>query len=261
MIRVIRAFGLLAVSLTLATQAVAGQGNNLPPGPHFMLNVIAFNAGNCPAGDFTDSNRHMIAVQANFTPDGSGILDTTQAGADKNLIIKTNTIKLTEGSDIQVIDGNACDKGGAELMLPADPFVCDADGDGAIDANRVNDPACVGENLQFQEYRVFLRLVGRLGTGIGVTTCADENTVDVNGDGVIDDTVICSTENVVRVRGAGSKFEDVTRQLLTICVDTDGNGTCDARYGIFDPALEDAFWQWNTAGKAHAQLVFVPLPD
>jgi hypothetical protein len=57
----------------------------------------------------------------------------------------------------------------------------------------------------------------------------------------------------------------VTRQLLTLCVDTlaDGNldGTCDARYGIFDPALIDAFWQWNRSGKAHAQLVFVPLPD
>jgi hypothetical protein len=37
--------------------------------------LIAFDAGNCPSGDFTDSNRHMIAVQANFTPpDGSGDL-------------------------------------------------------------------------------------------------------------------------------------------------------------------------------------------
>lgn len=259
------AFGVLAVSLTLASRAVAGQGNNLPPGPHFMLNVIAYDAGHCPAGDFTDSNRHMIAVQASFTPDGSGNLDATQAGTDKNLIIRTNTIKLTQGDDIQVIDGNACNKGGAELMLPADPFVCDVDGDSVIDANLVNDPSCVGENLQFQEYRVFLRLVGKLGTRIGVTTCADENTVDVNGDGAVDDTVICSTENVIRVRSAGSKFEDVTRQLLTLCVDTlaDGNldGACDARYGIFDPAIEDAFWQWNTDGKAHAQLVFVPLPD
>jgi len=260
MIRSIRAFGVIVVGIALASSAAAGQGNNLPPGPHFMLNVIAFDAGNCPAGDFTDSNRHMIAVQANFTPDGSGNLGSTQAGTDKNSIIRINTIKLTEGPDIQVIDGNACNKGGAELMLPADPFVCDVDGDGVIDANLVNDPACVGENLQFQEYRVFIRLVGKLRTGIGVTTCADE-AIDIDGDGVVEDTVICSTENVVRVRAAGSKFEDVTRQLLTLCLDTDLNGTCDTRYGIFDPALSDAFWQWNTQGKAHAQLVFVPLPD
>jgi len=220
---------------------------------------------NCPAGDFTDSNRHMIAVQANFTPDRSGNLGSTQAGVDKSVLIKTNTIKLTEGPDIQVIDGNACNKGGAELQLPTDPFVCDVNGDGVIDANLVNDPACIGEDLTFQDYRVYLRLVGKLKTGIGVTTCADENTVDVNGDGVVDNTVICSTENVIRVRSAGSKFEDVTRELLTLCIDTLADGSlddmCDARYGIFDPALQDAFWQWNADGKAHAQLVFVPLPD
>ena len=60
MIRSIHAFGVLAVGLMIASQAVAGQGNGLPPGPHFMLNVIAFDAGHCPAGDFTDSNRHEI---------------------------------------------------------------------------------------------------------------------------------------------------------------------------------------------------------
>jgi hypothetical protein len=258
MIRSIQLLGVLVVGTALASPAVAGQGNNLPPGPHFMLNVIAFDAGNCPAGDFTDSNRHMIAVQANFTPDGSGDLGSTQAGKDKNDIIKINTIKLTQGPDIQVLDGNACNKDSAELMLPADPFACDGDGDGVLDA--VNDPACIGENLEFQEYRVFIRLVGRLDTGIGVTTCADE-AIDIDGDGVIEDTVICSTENVVRVRAAGSKFEDVTRQLLTLCLDTDLSGTCDTRLGIFDQALSDVFWQWNTSGKAHAQLVFVPQPD
>src|SRR5258708_1853471 len=52
MIRSIRAFGVLVVGTALASSATAGQGNQLPPGPHFMLNVIAFDAGNCPAGDF-----------------------------------------------------------------------------------------------------------------------------------------------------------------------------------------------------------------
>src|SRR5215471_732797 len=105
MIRSIEAFAGLVVSLTFASHAVAGQGNGLPPGPHFMLNVIAYDAGHCPAGDFTDSNRHTIAVQASFTPDGSGDLGATQAGTNKDLILKTNTIKLTEGPDIQVVDG------------------------------------------------------------------------------------------------------------------------------------------------------------
>ena len=265
MIRSIQAVGALWAAVALASPAAAGQGNHLPPGPHFMLNVIAFDAGNCPAGDFTDSNRHMIAVQADFTPNDSGDLGSTQAGQDAKTIVRTNTIKLTQGPEIRVVDGNACSKGGAELMLPADPFLCDTDGDGAVDPDSINDPTCIGEDLEFQEYQVFVRLVGRLGTRIGVTTCADENTVDVNGDGVADDTVICSTENVIRTRTAGGKFEDVTRQLLTLCLDTlaDGNldGTCDERRSIFDTDLAGAFWQWNTLGKAHAQLVFVPLPD
>jgi hypothetical protein len=269
----------LVIALTLllsADRAIAGNGNGLPPGPRFMLNVIAYDADHCPSGDFTGSNRHMIAVQADFTPDGSGDLTTTQAGKDKNLIIRNNTIKLTKGSDIQVLDGNACSKGGAELMLPADPYRCDADGDGAVDEQAVDDPACIDQDLSFQEYRVLVRLVGRLDTAIGVTTCASENTqdldgdgvadgIDVDGDGVVGDTVMCSTENVVKIRSRGSRFEDVTRELLTLCLDTldDGNldGACDFRYGIFDPALIDAFWQWNTQGKAHAQLVFVPIPD
>jgi hypothetical protein len=50
---------------------------------------------------------------------------------------------------------------------------------------------------------------------------------------------------------------------LTICLDTfddlNFDGNCDVRLGIFDPALEDYFWQWNTKGKAHAQLVFIPV--
>jgi len=241
-----------------------------------MLNVIAFDADQCPSGDFTGSNRHMIAVAADFTPDGSGDLGKTQAGKDKNTILRNNTISLTRGDEFRVLDGNACDKGAAEFMLPADPFACDLDGDGSVDGAALSDPGCIDQDLTFQEYRVFVRLVGKPNTAIGVTTCASENTLDVDGDGLpdgidvdgngtVDDTVLCSTESVVRVRDKGRKFEDVTRELVTLCLDTldDGiiDGMCDVRYGLFDPDLIDYFWQWNTSGKAHAQLVFVPIPD
>ena len=59
-------FVAILLSVTLNYAAMAGQGNNLPSGPRYMLNVIAFD--NCPAGDFIGSNRHMIAVKANFDP-------------------------------------------------------------------------------------------------------------------------------------------------------------------------------------------------
>jgi hypothetical protein len=65
----------------------------------------------------------------------------------------------------------------------------------------------------------------------------------------------------MRGNGKFAKFENVTKQLLTLCLDTDGDTVCDSRYPLFAPELEDYFWQWNTSGKAHAQLVFIPIPD
>ncbi len=246
-------FVTILLSLTFVYSiAVAGQGNNLPSGPRYMLNVIAFD--NCPAGDFTGSNRHMIAVKANFDPysDPTKPLTGTQAGKLVSDMIKTNTISLTPGADFQVLDGNACSKEGAEFALPPDPYICPVD-----------DPYCLNTDPTFQEYKVYVRLVGKPKTGIGVTTCAIE-TVDV--DGITQDIMVCSTENVVKVRmtGKGSmSFDDVSKELLTICLDTSVplDGKCDIRYPLFTAPLSDYFWQWNTDGKAHAQLVFIPLPD
>ena len=248
---------LLSVTLNCAI-AVAGQGNNLPSGPRYMLNVIAFD--NCPAGDFTGSNRHMIAVQANFDPfsDPSKPLTGTQAGKAVTDFVNTNTIALKPGSDfndIQVLDGNACSKGGAELVLPADPYTCSP-----------LDPNCLNTDPTFQEYRVFIRLVGKPKTKIGVTTCATETVVTDLVLGTTEDIIACSTENVVKVRMTGKdreRFEDVSKELLTICLDTDlvPDGKCDIRYPLFASQLSDYFWQWNTSGKAHAQLVFIPNPD
>lgn len=242
----------LALSLSLICGiAQAGGGNGLPSGPRYMLNVIAFD--NCPAGDFTGSNRHMIAVKANFTPDDSGVLTTTQANKLVSDMVKTNTIALTEGPDFQVLDGNGCSKQGAEFMLPADPFTCPE-----------NDPICLNTDPTFQEYQVYVRLVGKPNTGIGVTTCASETVVVDEGTGATQDIIACSTENVVKVRATGKgsmKFADVSKELLTILVDTDGDGVVDTRYPLFDSAPNNYFWQWNTQGKAHAQLVFIPRPD
>lgn len=248
----------LMVGMAGYSTALAGNGNNLPPGSRYMLNVIAYD--NCPAGDFTGSNRHMIAVQADFgSIDPEAGTTSNQAGTLYRDIIRTNTISLTRtppelGNVFQVIDGNACSKGGGEFMLPANPYDC---GTGIT-----NDPACINEDLNFQEYKVYVRLVGKPNTKIGVTTCA----VDDMGttEDTSDDTIVCSTENVIKVRTTGKnsmQFEDVSKELLTICLDTDESGTCDTRYALFDQALYDYFWQWNTGGKAHAQLVFIPIPD
>ena len=224
----------------VSSAAWAGKGNALPPGPRYNLQVIAYDK--CPAGDFTESNRHQIAVKANYQV-MSGDLASNQGGVLKSDLLKQNTILLTpsDTGDFQVADGNACDPNdGAELILPRDVS---------------------------GKYRVYVRLVGAPGTGIGVTTCAEElDLTDFDGDGIAEE-ILCSTKNVIEFRQSGSggkglKFTDYTKELLTVCVDTftDGNfdGVCDVRLPLFDPQPTYYFWQWNTQGRAHAQLVFIP---
>lgn len=53
------------------------------------------------------------------------------------------------------------------------------------------------------------------------------------------------------------KFVDYTEELLTVYADVDLDGMLE-RVPLFDASLENYFWQWNTKGKAHAQLVFIP---
>ena len=229
-----------ALMSVVSSAAWAGKGNNLPPGPRYNLQVIAFD--NCPAGDFTGSNRHQIAVKANYQV-MTGDLGSNQGGALKSDLLRQNTILLSpsDTGEFRVADGNACEQNdGAELILPRDIY---------------------------GKYRVYVRLVGAPGTGIGVTTCAEElDLSDFDGDGRPEE-ILCSTENVIEFRqsgtgGKGLKFTDYTKELLTVCVDTfvDGNfdGECDVRLPLFDTQLEYYFWQWNTQGRAHAQLVFVP---
>jgi len=243
----------LSILLTVLLSGPALAGNGAATGKDgFMLNIVAYDI--CPAGDFTGSNRHHIAVQADYSLDQNGNL----AGS----IVRTNTIKLTSSGvdgDFQVLDGNACanrGKDGAELMLPINVDNCEGE--------------CPVEDPTFTQYRVYVRLVGQPGSGIDVTTCAEETDDTIFNDNTGDTgdlNILCSTESVVEVRETGGKkmrFTDYSKQLLTICLDTydDGNfdGVCDERVGLFDSRLTEYFWQWNTNGRAHAQLVFKPVP-
>jgi hypothetical protein len=219
----------------LITMASLGWAADPTPGKNlFQLEIIAYDGNNCPQGD---PSGHRIAIKADVSDNPNGQL--------ANTLVRQNDILLTAG-EFQVLDGNACVDGVARFQLPAQGI-----------GGTLEDPT-------FQEYEVWARLVGKPGTGVDVRTCA----TGPGEDGVpntADDEIVCSTEAWVSVRqkGPGSKptFTNVSKYLLTICLDTDGNGTCDTRLALFDPLLYDYFWNWNTTGKAHAQLVFVEVPD
>jgi hypothetical protein len=219
-----------------------GNGNGAKVGKHgFLLNVIAFE--NCPAGEFVDSNRHQIAVQANYRG----------TGTDKTS--KTNKIFLRAGEDFLVYDGNACDRTGAQFELPIDASNCSNCGDPSVEPT-------------FTQYEVRARLVGKPGGSVTVTSCVEMIVLDPDtGEETLESFCSVGDDNVwVETRTVGngktqSKWDNVSTELLTVCIDTtdDGIEACDERIGLFDARGTDYWWNWDTQGRPHVQLVFFPV--
>ncbi len=137
-------------------------------------------------------------------------------------------INLREGAEFQVLDANGTDGNGAAFQLP-NP---DPDNDGVT------------------AYSVYARALGKPGGSSITTTCL----TDALGD------TYCSTENVVLVRGTGkSSFQNVSKELLTLCLDTDLDGVCDTRTGLFDDATDGYFWSYDNNGLKLAQLRFYEI--
>lgn len=150
-------------------------------------------------------------------------------------------IMLIEGEDFAVLDANGTD-GEASFQLP-NP-----------------DPDDTGTS----SYSIYLRALGKPGGKAVITTCADADLTD-------DYYEVCSSESVeVGSKRGPSKFENVSRTLLTIYVDTtftftDGDGNevevKKGRYSIFDDTFEDYFWKYDNSGLRLLQLRFYEIPS
>ena len=229
--------GVLLGVAALASPAYAqrGDGNGGLSGSHYNLNILGKE--NCSGDDLEGSNRHTIQVLLNYH-DATPTDPTAGVSLDKR-----NKIFLQEG-DFQVIDGNACDDG-ALFQLPANPYTCPAD-----------DLQCLNADPTFQEYLVWAR--ARSGGGSATMTTCRQDTATQEFQ--------CSTENTLdvltRTKGRNTNnFTNVTKELTTICLDTDGNGTCDLRSGIFSEEAFTYFWDYDNFGLRLAQLRFYPIPD
>jgi len=133
-------------------------------------------------------------------------------------------INLTQG-EFGVLDANGTDRDGATFSLP-NP---DPDGDGVT------------------EYSVYARALGTPGGTSTTTTCATDPTTGEE---------ICSTESMVLVRDTGkSRFDNVSRELLYVYYDLDGDGTAEL-IPLFDEDLENYFWEYDNKGLKLAQLRF-----
>jgi len=237
-----RSINLTLIALTTALFSVTaiagknGNGNGAPSGAHFNLNIIGVEKGKKPAMD--DQNGHVIFVKLG------------KAGR------VSTKIWLAEGP-FKVMDANGTDSDGATFQLPAND--CEA----ALDAG--NDPSidCSNETI----YTVWARALGKPGGSAIINTCRTDTT-DVYGDDTVDD--YCSTESVevTSETGKGKKvFDNVTRELTTVCVDwwddTLGelgtDGICDSREQLFDYD-EDYWWTYDNNGLRLAQLRFYMSP-
>ncbi|MSQ17793.1 MAG: hypothetical protein EXR54_09630 [Dehalococcoidia bacterium] len=186
--------GIAALTLGLmmtggtASATHGGTGNGAPNGGHYTLNIIG--VANPKTADMKDTSGHTIFVPLN----GKTVIWLCEAGVDANC---DETVGVSD-TDFKVLDRNGTDADGALFVLPNS----DPDGDGAT------------------VYFVFARALGTPGGKSITTTCA------AGPGGVFgtdDDT--CSVISMVLERDAGrSKFENVSKYLLYIYADLDGDG-------------------------------------
>ncbi|MEK7062576.1 MAG: hypothetical protein AAB946_00920 [Patescibacteria group bacterium] len=187
-----------------------------------MLPAVSGATGNgAPSG--AHYNLNLIGVPKNKTADMTG-------NNGHRIFVKLDGITkilLQEGAEYQVLDANGTD-GIAKFQLP-NP---DPDNDGIT------------------VYSVWARAVGKPGGSATMTTCATD---PVTGEEV------CSTESYIAVRSKSKPtFENVSKELLYIYVDLDGDGVAE-RYNLFNDALEDYFWNYDNNGLKVLQLRFYPV--
>lgn len=173
----------------------------------------------------------------------------TGNGAPGGPHYKKNKIFLTEGG-FQVLDGNACDGDGAAFQLAGNPYTCPPE-----------DPQCLTTDTTSASYTVWARALGspKNNPSATINTCATDAGADLIF-GTADDVLVCSTESVLLVRSKGkSRFDNVTQELTTLCLDTDASGSCDTRVGLFDTSLQGFLWDYDNNGLRLAQLRFYPV--
>jgi hypothetical protein len=185
--------------------------------------VFALPAGGNGAPSGTHYSLNIIGVSNPKNANLSG-------GDGHRIFVPLNgstQIGLQEGTDFVVLDANATDGRGTFQLPNPDP-----DGDGIT------------------SYSVYSRALGKPGGSSLTTTCAiDPSTGDT----------VCSTESMVLVRDSGgSKFTNVSRSLLYVVADIDGDGKVD-KVPLFDDRLQDYYWQYDNNGLRLAQMRFYQI--
>ena len=172
---------------------------------------------------------NLIGVPRDKRPDMTG-------DAGKRMFVKLegpSKIYLQKG-EFDILDANATDGNGGRFQLP-DP---DPDGDGVT------------------WYGVYVRPVGTPNRSATIGSCI-EGDLDPTLEG---DETLCSTETKLLVRGTGKpQVENVSKELLSLCLDTDDVVGCDTRSFLFDDETVDYLWNYDNNGLRVAQVYFLEI--
>jgi hypothetical protein len=174
---------------------------------------------------------NLIGVPRDKKPEMTG-------DAGKRMFVKLegpSKIYLQKG-EFDIIDANATDGNGGRFQLP-DP---DPDGDGET------------------WYGVYIRPVGTPGGSATIGSCI-EGDLDPTLEG---DETLCSTETKLLVRGTGKpQVDNVGKELLSLCLDTDDVLGCDTRSFLFDDDAMEYLWNYDNNGLRVAQVYFLEIPE
>ena len=169
--------------------------------------------------DMNNNDGHRIFVQLYGGSSTGDIIGKNFAD-----ISKVNTILLAPapvGGSFQVLDANATDKNGAVFQLPADVST---------------------------SWTVWARALGKPGGKADMTTCATVTVIDP-----------LATLKLERTKNA--KFQNVTSYLLTLTLsaaDATLAGCTSTTVSLFDPCLQNYFWNYDNQGLKLLQLRFYP---
>jgi hypothetical protein len=177
----------------------------------------------------------------------------TGNGAPNGAHYNLNIIGVDQGKTMSGGAGNVIFvplTGSTKILLSEGPFdVIDKNGTDGSAAFQLPNPD--PDNDGTTTYSVYARALGKPGGSSKTTTCATDPTTG---------ETYCSVYTSVLTRTSGKQsFSNVSRELLYIYADINGNGTID-RVNLFSDQLTDYYWQYDNNGLKLAQLRFYEVP-
>ena len=227
-----------ATTTAVAPASVTATGNGAPSGSHYNLNIIGVPKDKTAA--MTNNDGHRIFVQLMGGDPAGGL--TGISGTFLKDLNKVNKIFLEPAplnESFLVLDANATDSSGALFQLPVDVSTT---------------------------WTVWARALGKPGGHADMTTCATVNvsvTDPTTGVTTLVPEVLCSLGTTLSVtRTKNAKFQNVTSNLLSITLNTTQMGLTQcltATVALFDPCLQNYFWNYDNQGLHLLQLRFYPV--